>query len=63
MNIQFDWLVQMDYHKELLRQAEKARLAKSAFSALKAEVKARLQRDTQTQPQIVVYCGGATACL
>lgn len=59
-----DWLVHLERHKNLLREAEKERLAKIALSALrarKAEKKAKLQRYKQTQPQEIRCCETPTA--
>lgn len=38
-----DWLVHLEHHKDLLREAEKERLAKTALRARKAEKKAKAQ--------------------
>ncbi len=54
-----DWLIHLEHHKDLLREAEKERLAKTALSALrarKAEKKAKPQQTKPTQPQQASCC-------
>jgi hypothetical protein len=59
-----DWLVHLEHHKDLLREAEKERLVKTALSALrvrKAETKARIQKGRQMKSRAVVCCETVTA--
>jgi hypothetical protein len=56
-----DWLVHLEHHKDLLREAENARLAKFALSARKAEKKAKVQKNEQTRLKVVACCEAATA--
>lgn len=56
-----DWLVHLERHKDLLREAENERLAKIALSARrarKAEEKAKAQRIKAQKP---VCCQAAAA--
>jgi len=53
-----DWLVHLEHHKDLLREAEKERLAKTAQRARKAEKKAKAQ---QLETQKPICCQIATA--
>ncbi|MBI2333246.1 MAG: hypothetical protein HYU84_14015 [Chloroflexi bacterium] len=56
-----DWLVHLERHKDLLREAENERLAKIALSARKAEKKDKAQRDEQTMLKVVACCEAASA--
>ncbi|RJP55776.1 MAG: hypothetical protein C4557_00725 [Anaerolineaceae bacterium] len=54
-----DWLIHLEHHKDLLREAEKERLAKTALSALrarKAEKKANPQQIERSKSQTARCC-------
>jgi len=51
-----DWLVHLERHKDLLREAESERLVKLALSARKAEKKAKVQHGEQTKTKEVACC-------
>lgn len=54
-----DWLVHLERHKDLLREAENERLAKIALSVRKEEKKAKVQKNEQTKLKIVACCEAA----
>ncbi len=56
-----DWLVHLEHHKDLLREAETERLAKIALRARKAEKKAKPQQTKPTQSQQATCCETAAA--
>lgn len=56
-----DVLAHLERQKDLLREAENARLAKFALSARKADKKAKAQKDEQTRLKIAVCCEAAAA--
>jgi hypothetical protein len=56
-----DWLVHLERHKGLLREAENERLAKITLSACKAEKKAKAQKNQQTKLKVVACFEAASA--
>ncbi len=56
-----DWLVHLERHKDLLREAKNARLAKIALSASKAEKKAKARKNEQARLKVVACCEAAAA--
>ncbi|HAX71540.1 MAG TPA: hypothetical protein PK152_01365 [Anaerolineales bacterium] len=56
-----DWLVHLEHHKYLLREAEKERLVKIALSARKIEKKAKVQQSKPSRNKEVVCCTTAAA--
>jgi hypothetical protein len=56
-----DWLVHLERHKDLLREAENERFAKIAISARKAEKKANVQKNEQTKLKAAACCEAASA--
>ncbi len=55
-----DWLVHLEHHKDLLREAETERLAKIALSARKAEKKAKTQKSEKTIAKEIACCETVT---
>lgn len=51
-----DWLVHLEHHKDLLREAENARLAKIVLSVRKAEKKAKPQQIEKSKSQTAPCC-------
>ncbi len=51
-----DWLVHLEHHKDLLREAENERLAKIALRARKAEKKAKPQQFERSKSQTAPCC-------
>ncbi len=56
-----DWLVHLERHKDLLREAEKERLATIVLRTLKTGEKAKPKQEAQTQAQGIPCCETATA--
>jgi hypothetical protein len=56
-----DWLVHLEHHKDLLREAENERLVKLALSARKAEKKAKAQKSEKPKAEEVTCCETVTA--
>jgi hypothetical protein len=64
MSTQINWLVHLEHHQNLLRQARQARLARLAAAnhpVHRVEKKASIQQNVQSKPIEVICCQPATA--
>lgn len=56
-----DWLVHLEHHKDLLREAENERLAKIALSAQRARKAEEKAKAPQIKAQRPICCQAVTA--